>query len=81
MLGKLEGGYHELDSLFATFDVGDNLQLEARERGIKLEIVGLDLPTDRNNLVYRAAELYLERSKIRGGVGIRLEKNLPIAAG
>jgi 4-diphosphocytidyl-2-C-methyl-D-erythritol kinase len=81
VLGKLESGYHELDSLFVTFNVGDTLTFEARNSGIELEIVGLDLPTNRENLVYRAAEMYLENLGNPGGVSIKLEKILPIAAG
>jgi 4-diphosphocytidyl-2-C-methyl-D-erythritol kinase len=81
VLGKLESGYHELDSLFVTFNVGDTLTFEARNSGIDLKIIGLDLPTNRENLVYRAAEMYLESIGNPGGVEIRLEKILPIAAG
>jgi 4-diphosphocytidyl-2-C-methyl-D-erythritol kinase len=81
VLGKLESGYHELDSLFVTFNVGDTLTFEARDSGIDLKIIGLDLPTNRENLVYRAAEMYLESIGNPGGVSIKLEKILPIAAG
>ena len=81
VLGKLENGYHELDSLFVTFDVGDTLTFETRDAGIELEIVGLDLPTNTDNLVYRASEMYLEHLENPGGVKITLEKVLPIAAG
>ena len=81
VLGKLENGYHELDSLFVTFDVGDTLTFETRDAGIELEIVGLDLPTNTDNLVYRASEMYLEHLGNPGGVKITLEKVLPIAAG
>jgi 4-diphosphocytidyl-2-C-methyl-D-erythritol kinase len=81
VLGKLESGYHELDSLFVTFDVGDTLTLTPRDSGIELTIIGLDLPTNRENLVYRAAELYLEHLGNPAGVAINLEKILPIAAG
>jgi 4-diphosphocytidyl-2-C-methyl-D-erythritol kinase len=81
VLGKLESDYHELDSLFVTFDVGDTLTFETRDSGIELTIVGLDLPTNRENLVYRAAEMYLENLGNPGGVSIKLEKILPIAAG
>ncbi len=81
VLGKLESGYHELDSLFVTFDVGDTLTFEPQASGIDLEIIGLDLPTNRENLVYRASEMYLENLGNPGGVSIKLEKILPIAAG
>jgi 4-diphosphocytidyl-2-C-methyl-D-erythritol kinase len=79
--GKLENGYHTLDTIFTTLSTGDVLTFEPQESGIKLEIVGSDLPTNSENLVYRAAERYLELAGIKAGVHLRLEKNLPIAAG
>jgi 4-diphosphocytidyl-2-C-methyl-D-erythritol kinase len=79
--GKLENGYHTLDTLFTTLNTGDVLSLEPQESGITLEIVGSSLPTNSENLVYRAAERYLELAGINAGVKLVLEKNLPIAAG
>lgn len=100
--GKLENGYHTLDTLFTTLDVSDTIRLESTESGISLEVVlvgpgtlrtvpvgpgalggvtGSDLPAGPENLVYRAAERYLEAANITRGVRIKLEKRLPIAAG
>ncbi len=79
--GKLENGYHMLDTIFTTLNTGDVLSLEPQESGIILEIVGSSLPTSSENLVYRAAERYLELAGIKAGVSLILEKNLPIAAG
>jgi 4-diphosphocytidyl-2-C-methyl-D-erythritol kinase len=79
--GRLENGYHTLDTLFCTLMVGDWLYLQATGVGIELEVVGSDLPTNQDNLVYRAAAAYLEAAQIQGGVRLRLEKLLPIAAG
>ncbi len=79
--GRLENGYHTLDTLFCTLDVGDTLTLEPIESGIELTVLGLDLPTTRENLVYRAAEAYLAAAGIPSGIRITLEKRLPIAAG
>jgi 4-diphosphocytidyl-2-C-methyl-D-erythritol kinase len=79
--GKLENGYHTLDTIFTTLNTGDVLSLEPQESGITLEIVGSSLPTNSENLVYRAAERYLELARINAGVRMGLEKNLPIAAG
>jgi 4-diphosphocytidyl-2-C-methyl-D-erythritol kinase len=79
--GKLENGYHTLDTVFTTLNTGDVLSLEAQASGITLEIIGSDLPTNSENLVYRAAERYLELAEIKTGVNMVLEKNLPIAAG
>ena len=79
--GKLENGYHSLDTLFTTTDVGDTLTLEATDSGIQLEVIGLPLGDVKDNLVYRAAALYLEATGQTGGVRMTLEKRLPIAAG
>jgi 4-diphosphocytidyl-2C-methyl-D-erythritol kinase len=79
--GKLENGYHTLDTIFTTLNTGDVLILEPQESGITLEIVGSSLPTNAENLVYLAAERYLELAGIKTGVSLVLEKNLPIAAG
>ena len=79
--GRLENGYHSLDTLFTTTDVGDTLTLEATDSGIQLEVIGLQLGDPRDNLVYKAAQSYLEFAGVSGGVRMRLEKRLPIAAG
>ena len=79
--GRLEDGYHTLDTLFCTLNVGDTLTLEPLSSGIELEILGADLPTNADNLVYRAAEHYLAQAGITAGVRLSLEKRLPIAAG
>jgi 4-diphosphocytidyl-2-C-methyl-D-erythritol kinase len=39
------------------------------------------LPVDSQNLVYRAAELFLKEAGIKEGVALRLEKRIPLAAG
>ena len=65
--GKLENGYHTLDTIFTTLNTGDVLSLEPQDSGISLEILGSDLPTNSENLVYRAAERYLELAGIKAG--------------
>jgi 4-diphosphocytidyl-2-C-methyl-D-erythritol kinase len=79
--GRLENGYHALDTIFVTLNVGDTLTLEAIPRGIELEVSGAKLGEPRDNLVYRAAQAYLDFVGHPGGVRMRLEKRLPIAAG
>jgi 4-diphosphocytidyl-2-C-methyl-D-erythritol kinase len=79
--GRLENGYHTLDTLFCTLKVGDTLSLQPTPKGIELEVVGLELSANQDNLVYRAAAAYLELAQVQGGVRLKLEKRLPIAAG
>jgi 4-diphosphocytidyl-2-C-methyl-D-erythritol kinase len=79
--GRLENGYHTLDTLFCTLDVGDTLTLEPTDSGIELVVTGADLPVTSDNLVYRAAEVFLKAAGLELGVRLVLTKRLPIAAG
>ncbi|RIH88951.1 4-(cytidine 5'-diphospho)-2-C-methyl-D-erythritol kinase [Calidithermus roseus] len=81
VVGRLENGYHELHTLFAALDLGDRLIVEARPAGIGLEVSGAELSSGPDNLVYKAAQAYLEAAGWPGGVWVRLEKRLPLAAG
>lgn len=74
-----EDGYHELETLFAFVDAGDVLTAERAAQDsvtTRGEFAGvLDNPFD--NLVARALNA-LPRPQ---GLGVKLEKNLPVAAG
>lgn len=78
---KRPDGFHNLDSLFARLELHDLLELEPLDKGIELEITGADLPAGRRNLVYLAAEQYLEQAGVSAGVYLHLTKHIPIAAG
>ncbi|VAV98037.1 4-diphosphocytidyl-2-C-methyl-D-erythritol kinase [hydrothermal vent metagenome] len=78
-------GRHALASFFVFTEDGDAIMVEAA-RDISLTISGpaagalSDLPP-RDNLVWKAAELLREACSVTQGAAIRLEKNLPTAAG
>jgi 4-diphosphocytidyl-2-C-methyl-D-erythritol kinase len=50
-------------------------------RGFHLTCSDPALPVDSGNLVHRAATLFFQKTEIRDGVRIHLEKKLPLAAG
>ncbi|HWG85420.1 MAG TPA: 4-(cytidine 5'-diphospho)-2-C-methyl-D-erythritol kinase, partial [Deinococcales bacterium] len=81
VLGRREDGYHEIESLMATLDVGDDIEAMAAASGVELAVEGADLPAGPDNLAYRAAERYLAAAGHPGGVSLRLVKRLPVAAG
>ena len=81
VLGTLPNGYHEVRMIMQTVDIWDELTLEKTESGIVITTDSGELPTDENNLIYRAAKLMQEEFGISGGVRIHLQKNIPIAAG
>ena len=81
ILGKRPDGFHELETLFHPVALTDRLTFQRRPTGIHLTCNIPELPTDSGNLVYRAAESFLNAAKISEGVAIHLEKKIPLAAG
>lgn len=81
VISRLENGYHEVKMVMQTVGIYDVLTLKKIPRGIVVTTDSGELPTDDNNLIYKAARLMIESYNIRGGVNIHLEKNIPIAAG
>lgn len=77
--GRRHDGYHELETLFAFVDAGDELTARRSERD-ELSVVGefaSQLTDPFGNLVAKA----LTSLPHSGGLAITLEKNLPVAAG
>jgi len=77
--GRRHDGYHELETLFAFVDAGDELTARPSERD-ELSVVGefaSQLADPFGNLVARA----LTSLPHSGGLAIILEKTLPVAAG
>jgi 4-diphosphocytidyl-2-C-methyl-D-erythritol kinase len=82
ILGKREDGFHELETLFQMVNWCDEIKIECLSRGLELVCNQPDIPTDKDNLVIRAANIlqtrYPERCK---GARIHLNKNIPHGAG
>lgn len=81
--GRLENGYHLLDSLMVFARTGDALFFEENDQ-LSLEISGPfapDIEQGPDNLVLKAARGLQKIHGSQKGARIRLEKNLPVAAG
>jgi 4-diphosphocytidyl-2-C-methyl-D-erythritol kinase len=81
ILGKRPDGFHELETLMHPLPLFDRLTFQRSSLGIHLTSSHPSLPIDSSNLVYRAASSFLEAAKIKDGLAIHLEKNIPLAAG
>lgn len=81
ILGRRADGFHELETVMQPIPVYDRLSFERAGQGIRLSCSDPALPTDARNLVYRAAEWFLQAAKINDGVRLHLEKKIPLAAG
>lgn len=81
VLGRLPNGYHKVKMVMQTVGIYDVLTFEREDSGIVITTDSGELPTDKDNLIYKAAGLLFERYHITEGVRIHLQKNIPIAAG
>jgi len=81
VLRKRPDGYHDIETVFERIDLCDELALKANSRDIVVKCDDPQVPCDRRNLVYRAAEMVKERYAVPAGVEITLKKNIPVAAG
>jgi|YNPNPStandDraft_1061719.scaffolds.fasta_scaffold23244_1 4-diphosphocytidyl-2-C-methyl-D-erythritol kinase len=81
ILGRRSDGFHQLETIMWPVPVFDQLELDAAPESISFFCSDDTLPTGSANLVVRAAEAFLQSTKIRSGIRIRLCKNIPVAAG
>ena len=80
VLGKRTDGYHDIQTIFQTVDICDEIQFRDCSR-LELCCEGLpDVPVE-GNLVWKAAALLRETLKLKRGVSITLRKTLPAGAG
>lgn len=79
---RREDGYHEVRMIMQTINLYDKLEIKkSDEKGIHVTTNISFLPTNENNLVYKAAKLLIEEFGIEEGVSIHLYKYIPVAAG
>lgn len=81
VLRRRADGYHEVQMIMQTLDIYDELELAIQEEEITVSTDNMELPVDKNNLVYQAAALMKQRFQLEKGVSIHLKKRIPIAAG
>ena len=87
VLGRRPDGYHDLDSIVAFADVGDDLRFAPAQRfDVTAEgPFAKDLPVMADNIITRTWEKLAALAAARGAVlppvAIHLTKNLPVASG
>ena len=79
---KREDGYHEVRMVMQTIHLFDRLEITRNTSGKITMSTNLPfLPTNENNLVYKAAQLLKDEFQIKDGIDVKLHKHIPVAAG
>lgn len=83
VLGKRSDGYHEVKMIMQTVSLYDRITITRHKNSsdIVLETNLNFLPTNENNIVYKAAKLLKDEFGLPDGLSIKLEKHIPVAAG
>jgi 4-diphosphocytidyl-2-C-methyl-D-erythritol kinase len=79
---KREDGYHEVRMVMQTIHLFDRLEITQNTSGNIVMTTNLSfLPTNENNLAYKAAKLLCDEFQIKDGIHVKLYKHIPVAAG
>ncbi len=79
VLSKRDDGFHEIETIYHTVSLSDQLNLVKKGSGITLRVDHPDVPCDDTNLAAQAAKI-LAGGK-RYGLEITIEKGIPVSAG
>ena len=79
---RREDGYHEVRMIMQTIHLYDKLEIvKTKEPGIAITSNLSYVPTNENNLVYKAGKLLMDEFQMKEGVSVNLMKRIPVAAG
>ncbi len=82
VLNKRPDGFHNILTIFERIDLSDKIHLTLNSSGdIRVRCADPHVPSGPRNLVYQAAKRLKEDFKIKDGVNIDIQKNIPVAAG
>ena len=84
VLGVRPDGYHELRTTFQSIALADTLTFTRASGPFRIDCDQPDCPTDRRNLVWRAAELVWKAARRRGAprdLHVKIIKRIPMQAG
>jgi len=82
VLRRRADGYHDVRMIMQSLDLHDIITItKLPTEGITIKTNLSYLPNDQGNLIYKAAALFLDTLSLEEGLDLKLEKNIPVAAG
>jgi 4-diphosphocytidyl-2-C-methyl-D-erythritol kinase len=80
ILGRRTDGYHDIQTVFQTISLSDELEFQPASR-LELNCENLEEVLPENNLVWKAAALFMDVLGLKRGISITLRKRIPAGAG
>jgi len=82
VLGVRADGYHEIRSIIQPIDLFDEVSIDVEDgEGIEIESSGVSIPSGKDNLAWRAAELFIQNSGVNLKIKIFIKKKIPLGTG
>lgn len=89
VLDRLDNGYHNIESVMQSISLYDTVSLTVLDGEFSIDIkTDAQIPTNENNLVYKACKKYIEYARHKKKIKatdykfvFEIEKNIPISAG
>lgn len=80
--GRLENGYHTLNTVMQQIDICDEITVEISDGdGIFIECDNPSVPCNDKNIAYKAARAFLDKTGKKSKVRISIAKHIPLEAG
>ncbi len=81
IIGKRVDGYHEVKTIMQAISLADEIEFEIGATGISIESNEGKLPCDCNNLIYKAAEKFSQKTALPPQWRFRVDKRIPLSSG
>ena len=82
ILGKIEGGYHSVETIFQNISLADRLSFTTTKGEIEVHCDHPAVPEGSENLAYKAAASCLEILSVKDkGLRIEIDKGIPVSSG
>jgi len=81
VLGRRPDGYHDVEMLMQMVGLFDEVTIARGGTGISVLCDSAAVPSGDRNIAWKAASELLRESGRRDGVGIEIQKSIPVAAG
>ena len=75
--GKRADGYHLIDTVMHSIGLYDTVFIEKADT---ISVICADMPQE-DNIAFKAAKLFFQKTGVSGGCDIKIVKNIPLSAG